>query len=306
MRPTRETTEGRTYLDLQKRARRDRRPFEELLTLYALEGFLARLAVSPHAANLVLKGGLLLAAYDARRPTRDADFAARYIAGQIAPVTGVVQQIARIPLDDGLAFNADSARGETIREEDFYSGVRVHVDCRLATARTNLKVDVNVGDAISPEPKIIHLPRLLDGGVTIDLIGYPLSMVHAEKIVTALQRGVVNTRWRDFADIYLLAHHQAMLGSELRESLDTVADHRGVQLAPLMEALGGYAEVPGVQAKWAAWRRRHELEDRLPERFAEVLSQVGAFADPVIQSSAINTRWEPDRLAWVAATAQAV
>jgi Nucleotidyl transferase AbiEii toxin, Type IV TA system len=123
------------------------------------------------------------------------------------------------------------------------------------------------------------VPRLLDGGSTIDLIGYPLSMVHAEKIVTALQRGVVNTRWRDFADIYLLAHRQAMLGSELRESLVTVADHRGVRLTPLTELLGGYVEVPGVQGKWAAWRRRHQLEDRLPEPFVEVLSQVGAFAD---------------------------
>jgi hypothetical protein len=59
----------------------------------------------------------------------------KYVASQVAPVTGVVRQIARIPLDDGLAFNADSAHGETIREEDFYSGVRVHLDCRLATAR---------------------------------------------------------------------------------------------------------------------------------------------------------------------------
>jgi Nucleotidyl transferase AbiEii toxin, Type IV TA system len=302
-RPTRETTEGRTYLDLQNKARRDRRPFDELLTLYTLEGFLARLAVSPHSGHLVLKGGLLLAAYDARRPTRDADFVARYLSNQVAPVTGVVRQIARIPLDDGLAFDADSARGETIREEDFYGGVRVHLDCRLARAETHLKVDVNVGDAISPEPKIIHLPRLLDGGITIDLIGYPLSMVHAEKIVTALQRGVVNTRWRDFADIYLLAHHQAMLSSELRESLVTVADHRGVQLAPLTDVLGGYAEVPGVQDKWVAWRRRHQLDDRLPEPFVEVLNQVGAFADPVIRSQATNTTWEPDKLAWVAATA---
>jgi hypothetical protein len=272
------------------------------LTLYTLEGFLARLAVSPHSGNLVLKGGLLLAAYDARRPTRDADFAAKYVASQVTPVTGVVRQIARIPLDDGLAFNADSAHGETIREEDFYSGVRVHLDCRLATARTHLKVDVNVGDAISPEPRIIHMPRLLDGGSTIDLIGYPLSMVHAEKIVTALQRGVVNTRWRDFADIYLLAHHQAMLSTELRESLVAVADHRGVRLTPLTEVLGGYAEVPGVQGKWAAWRRRQQLEDRLPELFVEVLGQVGAFADPVIRSPATKTKWEPARLAWVAAT----
>jgi hypothetical protein len=72
-RPTRATVAGRTYLDLQNLARRQRRPTDELHQLYALEGFLARLAVSPYADQLVLKGGVLLAAYDTRRPTRDVD-----------------------------------------------------------------------------------------------------------------------------------------------------------------------------------------------------------------------------------------
>ena len=67
-RPTRATTAGRAYLDLQNLARRQGRPTDELHQLYALEGFLARMANSPHANRLVLKGGALLAAYDTRRP----------------------------------------------------------------------------------------------------------------------------------------------------------------------------------------------------------------------------------------------
>ena len=64
-RPTRATVEGRAYLDLQNLARRQQRPTDELQQLYALEGFLSRLSRSPHADRLVLKGGVLLAAYDA-------------------------------------------------------------------------------------------------------------------------------------------------------------------------------------------------------------------------------------------------
>jgi hypothetical protein len=67
-RPTRATIDGRAYLDLQSLARSQRRPTDELHQLYALEGFLARLAKSPYADKLVLKGGVLLAAYHARRP----------------------------------------------------------------------------------------------------------------------------------------------------------------------------------------------------------------------------------------------
>ncbi len=297
-RATRATVEGRAYLDLQQRARRDSRPFDELLALYTLEGFLARLAASRHASNLVLKGGLLLAAYDARRPTRDADFAARQVTNDVEEISRLVQEIAAISADDGLAFDLDSARGEVIRDEDAYSGVRVHLDCRLASAKTYLNVDINVGDPISPAPETIHIPRLLDKDQTIDLFGYPLPMIHAEKIVTALQRGSVNTRWRDFADIYLLSRQHPIDGHDLEGALQAVAQHRGVGLVPLAEALAGYADVPGVQSKWSAWRRRQRLDDRLPESFTEVLEQVYVFADPAIAGNRADAEWHPGDLAW--------
>jgi len=79
-RPTKETTAGQRYLALQRKARLTGRPTDELIQLYALEGFLDRLTKSQYTENFVLKGGVLLAALDARRPTRDIDFAARRLA----------------------------------------------------------------------------------------------------------------------------------------------------------------------------------------------------------------------------------
>ena len=70
---TRQTVAGRAYLDLQNRARREGRGTQELLTLYVVERWLARLAESPYRDQFVLKGGMLPAAFDARRPTADAD-----------------------------------------------------------------------------------------------------------------------------------------------------------------------------------------------------------------------------------------
>jgi hypothetical protein len=75
-RPTKETVAGQRYLDLQREARRTGRPTDELIQLYALECFLDRLAHSAFASKFVLKGGVLLAALDARRPTRDIDLSA--------------------------------------------------------------------------------------------------------------------------------------------------------------------------------------------------------------------------------------
>jgi hypothetical protein len=292
--PSRATLAGRAYLDLRARARGDGRPVDELLQLYVLESFLARLAASRFADQLVLKGGVLLAAFGERRPTRDIDLQAQALDKDSEKIQGVICEIAAQQLDDGVVFDVDGATAVVIRDEDLYSGVRVTMNTELATARPHFHVDVNVGDPITPAPQELILPRLLGGEVVVR--GYPLVMVHAEKIVTAVARGTINTRWRDFADIYLLSLRHPLAGPDLANSVRQVARHRQVELVPLARILDGYEEIG--QARWTAWRRRQQLEDRLPDQFAAVVSAVVAFADPVITNSASGLAWDPAAGDW--------
>lgn len=99
-RPTRHTPAGRAYLDLQNQARRDGRGPQQLLTPYVVERWLARLASSPYAEQFVLKGGMLLAASEARRPTADADTLARHIANDQNAVLARVVEITHFPDED--------------------------------------------------------------------------------------------------------------------------------------------------------------------------------------------------------------
>ncbi len=205
-------------------------PPTSLLALYALEGFLARLAASPEADLLVLKGGLLLAAFGARRPTRDVDLQAHDVSNDVASVLALIRSIAAIDVQDGLDFTPDGARAEIIRDAEQYSGVRVTLGCSLARADVSFHVDVNVGDPITPPAQRVAIPRLL--GESLHVLGYPLAMVHAEKIVTAVGRGLANTRWRDFGDLYILSRRHDVDGTELATALATVATHRQIELRP--------------------------------------------------------------------------
>jgi len=145
-RASNDTLAGRRYLDLQREAKRGGRPTDELIQLYALECFLDRLVHSKFADTFILKGGVLLAALDARRPTRDIDFAARAIENTIEKVLSAVRTIAAISIDDGMEFDSNSATAETIREDDSYSGIRVTLGGTLSRAVIRFHVDVNVGD----------------------------------------------------------------------------------------------------------------------------------------------------------------
>ncbi|MBO0831513.1 MAG: nucleotidyl transferase AbiEii/AbiGii toxin family protein [Actinobacteria bacterium] len=94
--PTRATASGRAFLELQRRARLDARTTAEYLRLYALEGFLLRLAHSPDKSRLILKGGVLLAAYDLRRPTADIDIAALRAPGDVAAIRQLIIGVAAL------------------------------------------------------------------------------------------------------------------------------------------------------------------------------------------------------------------
>ena len=213
--PSRATPAGRAYLDLRAKVRGDRRPVDELLQLYVLEPFLARLAGSRFAEHLVLKGGVLLAAFGERRATRDIDLQAQALDDDPESIRAVICDVAAQHLDDGVLFDVGGAITEVIRDEDAYSGVRVSMRAELATARPHFHVDVNVGDPITPAPQELHLPRLLGGEVVAR--GYPLVMVHAGKIVTAVARGTVNNP---------LEGLRRCLSSEPPSSTDRSGSHR--------------------------------------------------------------------------------
>lgn len=99
--PMKSTVAGRTYLALQRKARAEGRPTDELLQLFALEAFLDRMSTSPMAKDLVLKGGVLLAAYDMRRPTRDVDLSARGLTNTVEGTVELVRTILAQERDDG-------------------------------------------------------------------------------------------------------------------------------------------------------------------------------------------------------------
>lgn len=285
---------GAQFNDLRNKARREGKPFQEQLALHALDGFLARLSTSPMADQLVLKGGVLLAAFDLRRPTRDVDLLAQDVDNDVDNILTVVCGIAALPFDDGLVFDTATATAAPIRDEDMYTGVRVGLSAKLGPADVPFHVDVNVGDPITPSPQVIELPRVL--GQPVTLRGYPMEMVHAEKIVTAVSRGTASTRWRDFGDVYSLAGRHPIAGDDLLTALTAVAAHRQVTLQPLAVVLAGYADIG--QGKFRLWRRNQGRDD-LPGQFRDVLDRVFVFADPALTGSVAGQRWSPEQHAWV-------
>jgi Nucleotidyl transferase AbiEii toxin, Type IV TA system len=251
-------------------------PTQQYLIRHTLESLLDRLTRTSHAGDFVLKGGVLLAAYGARRPTKDAD--ANAVRARVTDdyLAQVVRDIAAIDVDDGVMFDLDTISVQEIREQGGYPGLRLRVAVSIGPWKGSATWDVTTGDPIVPPPRQVTIDRVL--GDPITLLGYAPETAIAEKGVTILERGITSTRWRDYVDIVQLAR-RGIEPDELLRSARAVARHRGVTLGPVAPQLAGYGVVG--QAKWAAWRRKEHLEPVCEENLDDQITLVAAYLDPV-------------------------
>jgi predicted nucleotidyltransferase component of viral defense system len=296
----RDSTAGRAYLDLQQMARRRGRPTQELLLTYVLERFLFRLSRSEYRDRLILKGGILLAVLGSRRPTGDVDLLARAMSNDVSAIANVVRTVLSVTVDDGVTFEPDAMTTQVIRDAALYSGVRLTVPSRIERAKTVLRLDVNVGDPVTPHPIDVEYPALL--GQPFHLLGYPLATVLAEKIVTMMERGVATTRERDFADVVILARRYSIRASELIAALRATAEHRQVALRPLATLLGGLGDER--QQAWSTFISGSGIEEFVPSSYSDAINLVAAFSDPLVVGSADAGHWDPDAGRWITGAAE--
>ncbi|GAW48012.1 uncharacterized protein PD653_1088 [Nocardioides sp. PD653] len=264
-------------------------PTSELLTRHALESFMDRLTRTDHANDFVLKGGILLAAYDVRRPTKDVDAEAVSADVSAEHLAQVVRDLSEVDADDGLLFDLASLSVQEIREHDDYPGLRVRVKARLGTQTCQISWDISTGDPIVPSPRRVRVPRVM--GADIEMWGYAPETIIAEKGVTILERGITSTRWRDYVDIVRLTNTQELDPHELRRSAEAVARHRGVDLQPIADAIEGYGAVG--QAKWAAWRRKEGMEGISEGDLDEQMAHVASTLDPIFRTDPTTASQDP-------------
>jgi hypothetical protein len=297
-RPTRENPAGRAYLDLQNRARRERRGTQELLTLYVVERWLARLSRSNRADDFILKGGMLLAAYGRRRPTVDADALARNMKGDESVVAARVAEIAGLPdPDDGVEFLPHTVTTRLIRDDSLYAGVRVTMEAKISTASVKLRLDINFGDPVTPDPRVIELPALRPGVEPVRVLGYPIETVLAEKLTTAVTLGPANTRIRDYIDIYTLTTTWELERKAVRQALVATAAFRGTILRPLSEVVSNLVGLrSGAYVAYRLNLGQHGAH--LPGEFSEVVETVVAFSDPVLVEWPAVGSWDPTLRVW--------
>ena len=274
--------------------------FNFLLGRFTIERFLFRLSRSKHAKEFVLKGAMLFHLRSGEmphRPTRDLDLLG---AGtpNIARIEAVFQDVCRTKVtDDGLSFLDDHVKGERIKDDDEYQGIRLHVQARMRSARIPLQIDVGFGDAITPAPKQEELRTLLDFPAPSVLV-YPWETMIAEKFQAIVELGMDNSRMKDYFDLNHLAATQSFDGPTLAQAIQAVFARRKTPL-PKETPLGlhpAFGEDEVKQTQWRAFARKLQMADGA-RSLDQIINGLQAFLLPLVEAllrkKPFNKSWTP-------------
>ena len=201
-----------------------------VLQNYMFERFLLRLSNSEYQQKFVVKGGMLIAAIVGldTRSTMDLDTTLRNLPLTEEKLRTAIQSICEIDMKDEVEFQIVSIA--PIRKDEQYGGFRARLDAVYDTITTPLSIDVTTGDVMTPSPVPYEFSGIFDESVRINIWGYNVETVLAEKAETILSRGIFNTRPRDYYDIYILATTQEIDKALFKKALAATADHRSSTL----------------------------------------------------------------------------
>lgn len=277
---------------LRNKAQAEGRNAQDLLHYYAIERFLYRLSQSPHADQFVLKGALVFLAWgiDFPRPTRDIDLRGS-VPIDVDAMCRIVQSICLTPVvDDGMAFDAASVTGEIVREGARYQGVRIRFNGGLGKARTSMQIDIGVADTITPSAQRVNYPTLLDMPAPA-LRGYPPETVIAEKVEAMVVLDEINSRMKDFYDVWLIAQRFEFEGSPRQQALYATFRQRRTSLPAEMPVALTDSFAAQKQEMWRAFVVRNDLDAVAPMDFQIVVEGLRAFVIPPLSENAFAGHW---------------
>ena len=218
--------------------------------------------------------------------------------GDAAPkrIAAVFREIRGIDVeDDGVVFKPETLRAEMARAEDEYSGVRLTMIAEIAGARLPIQVDIGFGDAVTPAVQEIDYPSLLDMPAP-RLRAYPPETVVAEKFQALVALGMLNSRMKDFFDLWAISQTFSFDGGVLADAIAATFErrHTDIPTDTPVALTPAFAEDAAKQAQWRGFLRRTAIA-MAPDPFAELQDNVAAFVLPpthaLVAGKAFDGTW---------------
>lgn len=262
---------------LKNLARSSGRDYNFVCIQYMHERFLARLERSDYKERFILKGALLLLAYDMPRvrPTKDIDFLGDQLSNQSGDIDSAIRQITEIDLEDGVTFDGNKIEIDEITKDADYSGLRVRLSASVGGDHQRLQIDIGFGDVIVHGPVEMSYPALLDFAPP-KVNAYSLESAIAEKLQAIVSLGMFGSRMKDFYDIWYLTKNKSFDKERLSESIISTFSKRNTDLKEInLIFKDAFIEDSNKTIQWKAFLRRTALTEQ--ETFKQIMHDLNVY-----------------------------
>lgn len=281
---------------LLNKSKEGKRSFNELAVYFCIERFLYRLSISKFSKSFVLKGAMLLRVWGVAetRPTKDIDMLG-FTSNDESSIKKQIIDILKIQVEpDGLIFDISSIKTEAITEDADYDGIRILFVAFLGKARIPMQIDIGFGDAIYPLPKKEVLPTILDFPEST-LLCYSKESVIAEKFEAMVSLGHLNSRMKDFFDIWILSRQFDFDGLTLSQAIKKTFETRETRLDEDIVPFSNTFLTALKQIQWRAFKNKMPLMV-MPDTLEEVVSDLKIFLIPVVEwiedGTLVFSKWD--------------
>ena len=274
--------------------------FQEALVYYGLERTIYRISVSPYADHFVLKGGILLyAIFDRKyeRATTDVDLLARLISNSAEEMKAIFRDIFAQDVDDALLFDLDSITAEEITEFKDYHGLHISAAAYLNRTRIPIGIDIGYGDVIYPNAVEIEFPVILEMDAP-RVKAYSLESSIAEKLEAIVKNGFLNSRYKDFYDIYVLSEKYPFHFEELQNAVKETFKSRKTPMTMDTPAFSNeFLNDAMHQTRWNSFLKKKKA--LIPVPMSEAMTRIKNFVTPLLTLSTDPiTEWDPYEGCW--------
>ena len=274
--------------------------FQDALVYYGLERTIYRISTSPYAGHFVLKGGIFLyAIFDRKyeRATTDVDLLARRISNSAEEMRTVFRDIFAQDTDDALVFDLDSITAQDISEFKEYHGLHISAVAYLDRTRIPIGIDIGFGDVIYPDAVEMDFPVILDMEAP-RVNAYSLESSIAEKLEAIVKNGFLNSRYKDFYDIYVLSEKYPFNYKKLNNAVTETFTNRHTHITMDTPAFSNeFLSDSMHQTRWNSFLKKKKA--LIQVSMNDAISRIRTFVTPLLTHPSVPvTEWDPNEGCW--------
>ena len=251
----------------------------EILQNYMFERILERLSVSKYKNNFILKGGLLLSSIMGidTRTTMDMDTCIKGINLTDEQLYEVLNEILNIDVNDGVKFEIKNSK--PIREDDDYGGLKYKLLAKFDNLRVNLSIDIATGDLITPR-EIEYDYKMMFEDRSLKIMTYNIESIIAEKFQTVISRGVLNSRMKDYYDLYYLITYEKYSKDNLKEAIIKTFQKRNTDTNSIDKIMEEIKQSEFTKELWIKYTKKHQDAKNL--KFEEIIRKINTISETIL------------------------